>query len=288
MSDLPTTTDLLPSVWFRKQLDPRGRAHAIHKLSQLGLNYNRHRRCTISFPQLAFHNDPATVTIGLRMIFYILHRWWLDILHQDVSSFALPRSYSSLSPSQDHIKGKARAVLTPLLIGSNGSNSPCHPCLPDSILRSREPWWATQPKNTLDVTYVNYKSVLQEYGNYVLQRIEFVPTKPDARVPGINILKILQADDVIVDGDKAVNIDSDVVQLQYKDRQEKVQLRCHHTSITTHGLAYLMSTHIYQHLEAESDSWNDGHYIGNVAIAHLVSIFSVQPDIWVPEIAFVL
>lgn len=135
---------------------------------------------------------------------------------------------------------------------------------------------------------MDYKSVLQEFGDYVLQRIVFAPTKPDARVPGINLLKILQADDVIVDGDKAVNIDSDVVQLQYKDRQEKVQLRCRHTSITTHGLAYLMSTHVYHHLEAESKSRNGGYYIGNVDIAHLVSIFSVQPNIWIPEIAFVL
>ncbi|KAK0473953.1 hypothetical protein IW261DRAFT_1569322 [Armillaria novae-zelandiae] len=241
----------------------------------------------------------------------------------DVSAFALPRSNCSVSTSQTGYlvptavklapqkdnKGKARAVLTPLLIGSNGGNSPasrarlilrspcfspsiittqCHPCLPDSILRSHEPWWAIRPKNTFDVTYVNYKSVIQGFGDYVLQRIVFVPTKPDARVPGINILKILQADDVIVDGDKAVNIDSDVVELQYKGRQEKVQMRCRHTSITTHGLAYLMSSHIYHHLEVESDTRHDGHYIGNVAIAYLVSIFSVQPDIWLPEIAFVL
>ncbi|PBK92109.1 hypothetical protein ARMGADRAFT_177787 [Armillaria gallica] len=57
----------------------------------------------------------------------------------DVRSLSL--STTSLKPAPQHlIKGKARAVLTPLLIGRHEGNSPCHPCLPNSILRSHEPW----------------------------------------------------------------------------------------------------------------------------------------------------
>ncbi|KAK0229144.1 hypothetical protein EDD85DRAFT_851745 [Armillaria nabsnona] len=202
---------------------------------------------------------------------------------------SISRSTTPLKSAPQHlIKGKARAVLTPLLIGRHEGKFPCQPCLPDSILRSHEPWWALRPENLWDVTYVDYESALKTYGDFMLRRIEFVPTRPDTRTPGVSMLKILQADDAIVDGAKAVDIDSDVVELQYKGRQEKVQLRCCHTSITTHGLAYLMSTHIYHHLEAESDSRNDLYSIGNVLNARLVSIFSVQPGIWVPEIAFVL
>ncbi len=62
---------------------------------------------------------------------------------------------------------------------------------------------------------MDYESVLKIYGNFMLQRIEFVPTRPDICAPGVSMLKILQADDAIVDGAKAVNIDSDVVELQY-------------------------------------------------------------------------
>lgn len=62
---------------------------------------------------------------------------------------------------------------------------------------------------------MDYESVLKTYGDFMLQRIVFVPTRPDIRAPGVNMLKILQADDAIIDGAKAVNIDSDVVELQY-------------------------------------------------------------------------
>ncbi|KAK0186045.1 hypothetical protein F5146DRAFT_1227667 [Armillaria mellea] len=190
-------------------------------------------------------------------------------------------------PAPQDIKGKARAVLTPFLIARHGGKSPCPRCLPDSILRSHEPWWAIRLEHHWDVTYVDCKSVLEKFSIFIIQRIEFVPTRPDPRAPGINMLKILQADDVIVDGDQAVNIDSDVIEIHYKGWQEKVQLRCHHTSITTHGLAYLMSTHIYHHLEAE-DTRSDFYSIGNVSNVRLVSIFSVQPGIWLSETAFVL
>ncbi|KAK0210099.1 hypothetical protein DFS33DRAFT_1378085 [Desarmillaria ectypa] len=186
------------------------------------------------------------------------------------------------------VEGKARAAPTPLLTRRHGGYFPCRPCVPDSILRNHEPWCALRPDNPWDVTYVDYESALKSYGVFMLQRIEFVPTRPDARVPGVSILKILQADNAIVDGDKAIDIDSNMVVLRYKGRQEKVQLRCCHSSITTHGLAYLMSTHIYHHLEAEKNARNDRYSIGNVLNARLVSIYSMEPGIWVPEIAFVL
>ncbi|KAK0455248.1 uncharacterized protein EV420DRAFT_590324 [Desarmillaria tabescens] len=199
------------------------------------------------------------------------------------------RPITPLKPApQQRSKGKARATLTPLLTRRHGGHFLCQPCLPDSILRSHEPWWALQPDNPWDVTYVNYESALTTYGAYMLQRIELIPTRPNTQVPGISILNILQEDDAILDGDKAIDIDSAVVELRYKGRKEKVQLRCCHSSITTHGLAYLMSTHIYHHLEAQSNAPSNLYSIGNVLNARLVSIYSMEPGIWVPEIAFVL
>lgn len=161
--------------------------------------------------------------------------------------------------------------------------------MPTSIWRSEEPWWVLQPNNPGDEAYVNYKSAVLEYGPLILERIEFVPTRPNNRVPGVSILRILHGDDVIVDGDKAVDVDSlqhKMMELRYEDRREKVQLRCYHCSVTIHGLAYLMSTHVYHYLEEKQNTQSDLYSIGDVLNASLVSIYSLEPGIWIPEIAF--